>query len=115
MIFHMIRFLCSNPLRISKVLLLIKRSGGSYPNSISWKSLLYLCYDNDCLFTNLLRGVGEFMKNAVNLPLEELDRRITHFEDRLKDFIITEEQTGFIKEMLRELKNVKEIKDSNTL
>ena len=55
------------------------------------------------------------MKNAVNLPLEELDRRITHFEDRLKDFIITEEQTGFIKEMLRELKNAKEIKDSNTL
>ena len=55
------------------------------------------------------------MKNAVNLPLEELDRRITHFEDRLKDLIITEEQTGFIKEMLRELKNVKKIKDSNTL
>jgi hypothetical protein len=54
------------------------------------------------------------MKNAVNLPLEELDRRITHYEDRLKDFIITEEQIGFIKEMLRELKHAKEIKDSYT-
>jgi len=54
------------------------------------------------------------MKNTVNLTLEELDRRITHFEDRLKDFIITEEQVGFIKEMLRELKNAKEIKDSYT-
>ena len=54
------------------------------------------------------------MKNAVNLTFEELDSRITHFEDRLKDFIITEEQVGFIKEMLRELKNAKEIKDSYT-
>ena len=53
------------------------------------------------------------MKNTVNLTLEELDSRITHFEDRLKDFIITEEQVGFIKEMLREL-NAKEIKDSYT-
>ncbi|MCQ6275832.1 hypothetical protein JMM81_12805 [Bacillus sp. V3B] len=54
------------------------------------------------------------MKNTVNLTLEELDRRITHFEDRLTDFIITEEQIRFIKEMLRELKNAKEIKDSYT-
>ena len=53
------------------------------------------------------------MKNAVNLPLEALDRRITHFEDRLKDFIITKEQTGLIKEMLRELK-YKKFKDSYT-
>ena len=62
----------------------------------------------------IIRGVGGFMKNAVNLTLEELDSRITHYEDRLKDFIITEEQVGFIKEMLRELKNAKEIKDSYT-
>ncbi len=62
----------------------------------------------------IIRGVGGFMKNIVNLTLEELDRRITHFEDRLTDFIITEEQIGFIKEMLRELKNAKEIKESYT-
>ena len=55
------------------------------------------------------------MKNTVNLTLEELDRRITHFEDRLMDFIITEEQIEFIKEMLSELKNAKEIKASYTL
>ena len=54
------------------------------------------------------------MKNAINLTFEELDSRITHYEDRLKDFIITEEQIGFIKEMLRELKHAKEIKDSYT-
>ncbi len=62
----------------------------------------------------IIRGVAGFMKNAVNLTLEELDRRITHFEDRLTDFIITEEQIEFIKEMLRELKNAKEIKGSYT-
>ena len=62
----------------------------------------------------IIRGVAGFMKNAVNLTLEELDRRITHFEDRLTDFIITEEQIEFIKEMLRELKNAKEIKESYT-
>ena len=28
------------------------------------------------------------MKNTVNLTLEELDRRITHFEDRLKDLFL---------------------------
>ena len=27
------------------------------------------------------------MKNTINLTLEELDRRIAHFEYRLKDFI----------------------------
>jgi hypothetical protein len=54
------------------------------------------------------------MKNTVNLTFEELDSRITHYEDRLKDFIIAEEQIGFIKEMLRELKHAKEIKNSYT-
>ena len=62
----------------------------------------------------IIRGVVGFMKNTINLTLEELDRRIAHFEYRLKDFIISEEQMGFIKEMLRELKNAKEIKDSYT-
>ena len=61
---------------------------------------------------NIKRGVGRFMKNAVNLTLEELDSRIAHFEYRLMDFTISEDQIGFIKEMLRELKNAKEIKDS---
>ena len=51
------------------------------------------------------------MKNAINLTLEELDSRIAHFEYRLKDFTISEDQIGFIKELLRELKNAKEIKD----
>jgi hypothetical protein len=55
------------------------------------------------------------MKSTINLTLEELNRRITHFEDRLTDFIITEEQIVFIKEMLRELKNAKEIKVSYTV
>ncbi|WP_338473023.1 hypothetical protein R4Z10_10020 [Niallia sp. XMNu-256] len=50
------------------------------------------------------------MKNIVNLSLEELDRRIIHFEERLMDFIICEDQIEFIKEMLRELKNAREIK-----
>jgi len=54
------------------------------------------------------------MKNNGNLTLEELDRRIAHFEYRLTDLFITEEQIGFIKDMLRELKNAKEIKDSYT-
>lgn len=54
------------------------------------------------------------MKNSINLTLEELDRRIAHFEYRLKDFTISEEHMGFIKEMLRELKNAKEIKVSYT-
>lgn len=48
------------------------------------------------------------MKNTICLTIEELERRIAHFEDRLKDFIITEEQIEFIKERLRELKNAKE-------
>jgi hypothetical protein len=63
---------------------------------------------------NIIRGVVGFMKNTVNLTLEELDSRIAHFEYRLTDLFITEEQIGFIKEMLRELKNAKEIKDSYT-
>jgi hypothetical protein len=57
--------------------------------------------------------VVRFMKNTVNLSLEELDRRINHFEYRLTDFIISEDQVAFIKEMLRELKNAKEIQTSN--
>lgn len=52
------------------------------------------------------------MKNTVNLTLEELDQRITHFEHRLMDFTICEDQVEFIKEMLRELKNAKESKSS---
>ena len=48
------------------------------------------------------------MKNTNSLTIEELERRIAYFEDRLKDFIITEEQIEFIKERLRELKNAKE-------
>ena len=52
------------------------------------------------------------MKNANNLTIEELERRIAHFEDRLTDFIITEEQKELIKESLRELKNAKESKAS---
>ena len=59
---------------------------------------------------NIKRGVGRFMKNAVNLTLEELDSRIAHFEHRLMDLFITEEQIGFIKEMLKELKIAKENK-----
>lgn len=55
------------------------------------------------------------MKNVIHLTLEELDRRITHFEDRLTDFIIAEDQKEFIKDMLRELKNAREIKTSYTL
>ena len=53
------------------------------------------------------------MKNNVNLSLDELNSRITHFENRLTDTIICEDQVQFIKEMLRELRNVKEIKASN--
>ena len=45
------------------------------------------------------------MKNIVNLSLDELDSRITHFENRLTDTIICEDQVQFIKEMLRELRN----------
>ncbi|MDQ0198981.1 MULTISPECIES: hypothetical protein [Neobacillus] len=52
------------------------------------------------------------MKNTDNLTIEELERRIAHFEDRLTDFIITEEQRELIKERLRELKNAKERKAS---
>jgi hypothetical protein len=52
------------------------------------------------------------MKNTNNLNIEELERRIAHFEDRLTDFIITEDQREFIKECLWELKNAKESKAS---
>ncbi|WP_155928559.1 hypothetical protein [Bacillus sp. UNC41MFS5] len=52
------------------------------------------------------------MKNTNNLTIEELERRIAHFEDRLTDFIITEEQRELIKESLRGLKNAKERKAS---
>lgn len=45
------------------------------------------------------------MKNTDNLTIEELERRIAHFEDRLTDFIITEEQRVLIKESLRDLKS----------
>ncbi|WP_428911795.1 hypothetical protein [Niallia sp. Krafla_26] len=55
------------------------------------------------------------MKNTVNLSLEELDRRIAHFEFRLMDFSISEDQEEFIKGILRELKKAKEIKISQTL
>ncbi|MFB5196974.1 hypothetical protein ACE198_18880 [Neobacillus sp. KR4-4] len=54
------------------------------------------------------------MKNTNNLTLEELERRIAHFEERLMDFIITEEQRELIKESLKELKNAKEPKASYT-
>lgn len=52
------------------------------------------------------------MKNTNNLTIEELERRIAHFEDRLTDFIITEDQRELIKECIRELKNAKECKAS---
>ena len=64
---------------------------------------------------NIKRGVGRFMKNAVNLTLEELDSRIAHFEHRLMDLFITEEQIGFIKEMLKELKITKRKQDTGTV
>ncbi|MDR7003017.1 hypothetical protein [Neobacillus niacini] len=53
------------------------------------------------------------MKNPDSITIEELDRRIAHFENRLNDFIITEEQIEFIKERLMELKNAKEYKTSS--
>lgn len=55
------------------------------------------------------------MLNTDNLTLEELDRRITHFEDRLMDFIITEDQIEFIREMLNDLKSAKASKFPNTI
>ena len=52
--------------------------------------------------------------NTDNLTLEELDSRITHFENRLMDFIISEDQIEFIREMLRDLKSAKARKSSST-
>lgn len=52
------------------------------------------------------------MKNFDNITIEELDRRISHFEDRLNDFIISEDQIEFVKENLKELRNAKELKTS---
>jgi hypothetical protein len=63
---------------------------------------------------NLIKGVVGFMLNTDNLTLEELDRRIIHFENRLMDFIITEDQIEFIREMLRDLKSAKARKSSST-
>ena len=42
--------------------------------------------------------------NTDNLTIEELDSRITHFENRLMDVMITEDQVEFIREMLGDLK-----------
>ena len=66
------------------------------------------------MVNNLIKGVVEFMLNTDNLTLEELDRRIIHFENRLMDFIITEDQIEFIREMLRDLKSAKARKSSST-
>ena len=66
------------------------------------------------MVNNLIKGVVGFMLNTDNLTLEELDSRITHFENRLMDFIITEDQIEFIREMLRDLKSAKARKSSNT-
>lgn len=45
------------------------------------------------------------MKGTGHLTKEELERRIAHYEYRLQDFIITEEEREFIQERLRELKS----------
>ena len=45
--------------------------------------------------------------NTDNLTIEELDSRITHFENRLMDVMITEDQVEFIREMLGDLKSAK--------
>ena len=37
------------------------------------------------------------MKNTVNLTLEELDRRIAHFEDRLTDLLLPRNKSGLSK------------------
>ncbi|MED3561646.1 hypothetical protein [Bacillus xiapuensis] len=47
------------------------------------------------------------MKNPESITIEELDSRIAHFEDRLNDFIITQDQVEFIQERLKELKTLK--------
>ncbi|MDQ6600649.1 hypothetical protein [Bacillus salipaludis] len=50
------------------------------------------------------------MRNPDSITIEELDERIAHFEDRLTDFIITEDQIEFIQERLKELKTLKSAK-----
>ena len=54
------------------------------------------------------------MLNTDNLTLEELDSRIIHFENRLMDVMITEDQVEFIREMLGDLKSAKAGRSSNT-
>ena len=54
------------------------------------------------------------MLNTDNLTLEELDSRITHFENRLMDVMITEDQIEFIREMLGDLKSAEARRSSNT-
>ena len=63
---------------------------------------------------NIIKGVVEFMKKLANLTVEELESNIAHYEQRLIDLFITEDQINFIKEMLKELKNIKETKESYT-
>jgi len=65
------------------------------------------------LVNNIIKGVVGFM-NTDNLTLEELDSRITHFENRLMDVMITEDQVEFIREMLGDLKSAKARRSSNT-
>ena len=66
------------------------------------------------LVNNIIKGVVGFMLNTDNLTLEELDSRITHFENRLMDVMITEDQIEFIREMLGDLKSAKARRSSNT-
>jgi hypothetical protein len=47
------------------------------------------------------------MLNTNNLSLSELEKQIAHFEERLMDFIIDEDQVEFIKEILTELRTAK--------
>ena len=63
---------------------------------------------------HLIKGAVRFMLNTDNLTLEELDSRITHFENRLMDVMITEDQIEFIREMLGDLKSAKARRSSNT-
>ena len=65
------------------------------------------------MVNNIIKGVVRFM-NTDNLTLEELDSRITHFENRLMDVMITEDQVEFIREMLGDLKSAKARRSSNT-
>jgi len=62
---------------------------------------------------HLIKGAVRFMLNTDNLTLEELDSRITHFENRLMDVMITEDQIEFIREMLGDLKSAKARRSSN--